>query len=82
VAKTKGWTDLRLIEQWIRLYKGHVLTDRYLAGEVMNKAEWSALSELVEKWCLRLYGISWFMRYMNEYLAQRANVEDQCKGRF
>jgi REP element-mobilizing transposase RayT len=80
--KAKGWTDQQVIEQWKRLYKGHMLADRYLAGEVMSKAEWSALSELIEKWRLRLYEISWFMRCINEHLAQRANAEDQCKGRF
>jgi REP element-mobilizing transposase RayT len=80
--KAKDWTDQQVIEQWSRLYKGHMLADRYLAGEVMSKAEWSALSELIEKWRLRLYDISWFMRCMNEHLAQRANAEDQCKGRF
>jgi REP element-mobilizing transposase RayT len=82
VEKAKGLTDRLVIEQWCRLYKGHMLADRYLAGEVMSKAEWTALSELIEKWRLRLYDISWFMRCMNEHLAQRANAEDQCKGRF
>ena len=80
--KAKGWSDRQVIEHWCKLYKGHRLADRYLAGEAMSKAEWAALSELVEEWRLRLYDISWFMRCMNEHLAQRANAEDQCKGRF
>jgi hypothetical protein len=50
VEKAKDWTDWQVIEQWIRLYKGLLLVDRYLAGEVMSKAEWTALSELIEKW--------------------------------
>jgi REP element-mobilizing transposase RayT len=82
VKKAKDWTDQQVIEQWSRLYKGHMLADRYLTGEVLSKTEWSTLSELLEKWRLRLYDISWFMRCMNEHLAQRANAEDQCKGRF
>ncbi|MEW8424696.1 MAG: hypothetical protein AB2654_03935 [Candidatus Thiodiazotropha sp.] len=80
--RAKSWTDKQVIEQWMRLYKGHMLVDRYLAGEVMSKAEWTALSEMIEEWRSRLYDISWFMRCMNEYLAQQANAEDQCKGRF
>lgn len=80
--RAKEWTDKQVIEHWMRLYKGHMLADRYLAGEMMSKAEWAALSELIEKWRSRLYDISWFMRCMNEYLAQHANAEDQCKGRF
>ncbi|MEW8000853.1 MAG: alpha-amylase family glycosyl hydrolase [Candidatus Thiodiazotropha endolucinida] len=80
--KAKGWTDQQVIEQWYRLYKGHMLAARYLAGEVLSKAEWTALSELVGEWRSRLYDISWFMRCLNEHLAQQANAEDNCKGRF
>ena len=80
--KAKDWSDEQVILQWNQLYKGHLLADRYLAGEVMSKAEWGALSELIEEWRRRLYDISWFMRCLNEYLAHCANEEDRCQGRF
>ncbi|MES9816637.1 MAG: hypothetical protein ABW155_08295 [Candidatus Thiodiazotropha sp.] len=34
--RAKEWTDHQVIEQWNRLYEGHMLTDRYLAGEIKN----------------------------------------------
>lgn len=30
----------------------------------------------------RLGDLSWYMRFMNEHIARRANAEDACKGRF
>ncbi len=66
----------------MQLYKGHLLVDRYLAGESLSRAERTAVAELIETWRKRLFDISWFMRCMNEHLAQRSNQEDQCRGRF
>jgi REP element-mobilizing transposase RayT len=80
--KAKDWSERQVISLWTQLYKGHLLADRYLAGEVLSSAERAALSELIEEWRLRLYDISWFMRCLNEYLAHKANGEDRCKGRF
>jgi REP element-mobilizing transposase RayT len=78
----RGWSEREVISLWTQLYKGHLLADRYLAGEELSSAERGALSELIEEWRLRLYDISWFMRCLNEYLAHKANGEDRCKGRF
>jgi hypothetical protein len=48
--KANSWTENEAITQWTQLYKGHLLADRYLAGEVMSSAERVALSELIDEW--------------------------------
>jgi hypothetical protein len=76
------WSTNEVIERWRQLFKGSVLADRYLAGERFSRAEKAALDQLVEQWRDRLSDISWFMRCLNEFVARKANQEDQCTGRF
>jgi len=40
------------------------------------------INEIVEEWRTRLYDISWFMRNLNEFIARKANKEDNCTGKF
>jgi len=77
-----AWSDEEVIERWNRLYGGHPLVNRHLAGESLTAAERDTLSAIVETWRGRLYDISWFMRGLNEYIARKANKEDGCGGRF
>jgi len=75
-------SDDEVIARWYQLYHGCVLVDRYLAGEVLDESCLLRISEVVSKWRSRLYDISWFMRNLNEFIARKANLEDNCTGRF
>jgi len=72
----------QVIERWHRLFRGSLLSQRYLRNEPLSKAELIVLNQQVELWRDRLMSISWFMRCLNETIARQANEEDNCSGRF
>lgn len=80
--RAEGWSDREVIERWHRLFAGHPLTHRVLAGDSLSKAEQDLMSALAALWRSRLMDISWFMRCLNEPIARQANEEDNCTGRF
>jgi len=75
-------SDDEVIERWYQLYHGCVLVDRYRAGEKLDSGCLFRINEIVNEWRSRLYDISWFMRNLNEFIARKANNEDNCTGRF
>ena len=77
-----AWTFDEVIERWHALYKGNVLSQRYLSDPNFGEAERAKLGEFVEKWRERLMDIGWFMGRLNEKIARQANLEDECSGRF
>ena len=77
-----AWSDAEVIERWHRLFKGSLLSRRYIQDETLSRAEQQALDEVVAEWRERLVSISWFMRCLNEPIARKANREDNVTGRF
>ena len=76
------WSDDEVIKRWYQLYNGHVLVDRHLKGEQLDKSSLLFLNEIIDKWRERLYDISWYMKNLNEYIAREANKEDNCTGKY
>jgi REP element-mobilizing transposase RayT len=76
------WSNTEVIEHWHCLFKGSLLSQRYVSGETLSQAERDALTEQVNTWRERLMSISWFMRCANEPVAREANHEDKTTGRF
>ena len=76
------WPIDGVIARWHQLFAGNLLSQRYMRGEALSRAERAVLDDCVACWRERLMSISWFMRVMNEGIARQANAEDDCTGRF
>ena len=81
-AKVKRLSDKAIIIRWHKLFKGALLTHKYMSGEKLNEAQQYFLKEELAEFRTRLSSISWFMRVLNESIARKANKEDNCTGRF
>jgi len=79
--RASAWSIEEVIARWSLLFRLPLLVDRLQQGLASDVEKESALA-IVERWRARLYDVSWYMKCLNEHLARRANVEDQCTGRF
>jgi REP element-mobilizing transposase RayT len=79
--RARAWSDQQIIERWSQVFRIPLLVKRWIEGEA-SQIEIEAARQSVSRWRQRLSDVSWFMRCMNEYLARRANAEDECTGRF
>jgi len=76
------WSDEEVILRWHRLTAGTPLTHRAVSSAPISPAESVAIQALASKWRNRLSDISWFMKFLNEWIAKQANQEDGCTGHF
>jgi len=77
-----AWSDREVAERWCRLFRGNAARQ---AGEAYEEEKVQRILKdppQLEKCRNRLADVSWFMRCLNEWLARRANREDECTGRF
>jgi REP element-mobilizing transposase RayT len=78
----KDWSFDEVIQRWLCIHKGPFLIHKYLKGEVIDKAEMTVVTKLVEDWRIRLSSISEFMQRLNQVISRQANNEENCTGRF
>jgi REP element-mobilizing transposase RayT len=71
------WSAEEVALRWLGLFGKRVdgPTEQDVQQAVAN-------AERIELWRGRLGDVSWFMRCLNEWLARKANAEDECTGRF
>lgn len=80
--KTASWPDEQVLNRWCRLFKGPVLVQRWLNGEILSKPEQQSVRSIASVYRKRFGSLSWFMKCLNEPIARQANREDQCTGHF
>ncbi len=74
IDSTRSWSDDEVTRRYEQLFRQAVQDARELPPKAWAKK--------VRLWRERLSSLSWFMRCLNEWIARRANVEDNCTGRF
>ncbi|OED35140.1 hypothetical protein AB833_31365 [Chromatiales bacterium (ex Bugula neritina AB1)] len=65
-----------------QIIAGTEVTRKFLKNELIEPWEHEQLNVFVDTWRTRLFNISWFMKFLNEGIARRANKEDDCTGHF
>ncbi|MFI8621599.1 transposase [Marinomonas sp. NPDC078689] len=78
----KNWSVVEVLERWHKLHKGTTFTQQYLLGGTLPAYVTSVVEAAAETYRARLTDISWFMKELNEPIARRANLEDECTGHF
>ncbi|WP_254303971.1 transposase [Shewanella sp. VB17] len=82
VALLDAWSDVEVVMQWQKIFKGDDLNSDLITGKIIEKYQEKILQKRIEEYRSRLSDISWFMRALNEPIARMANKEDKCTGRF
>jgi len=76
------WTTDEILQRWTSLFKGPLLVQKWLKGEILIAAEREIVLKITEVYRKRLTSVSWLMKCLNEPIARAANKEDQCTGHF
>ncbi len=75
-----------IIKRWHSIYQGTELGKEFLESTEKEKNDMlknnKELNKMVEKYKERLNDISWFMKALKEYIAKKANNEDNVTGHF
>ena len=78
----QSWSLNEVFEKYNTLFSSIPLVQRYMDKIPLSQAELYAVENIGKEYRQRLMSISWFMRSINEFVARKANKEDNCKGRF
>lgn len=79
------WTTLEVFERWHKIHKPMKLNLQFMDSQQrksLSEIQCKTVEASAEVFRQRLFDVSWFMKLLNEYIARRANKEDNCTGHF
>jgi putative transposase len=83
--RAQTWSNLEVIQRWHSIHPNKTITAMYIDPQQRQKLtpiQLSTIHKITKIYRERLTSISYFMKALNQYIALRANREDQCSGRF
>jgi len=75
-------SNYQICERWSKIYSLSPIVVRWQKGELNSDIQEEEAMSIIAEWRKRLTSISWFMRCLNEFIARKANKEDDCTGRY
>jgi len=72
----------QVCDRWKKIYSLPSIVISWQKGELNSDIQKEVALAVIAVWRKRLSSISWFMRCLNEFIARKANKEDNCTGRF
>jgi hypothetical protein len=78
----KDLTPLQIAARWLKIHPTKKMRLENRSTPTQEDLDQTLLRYDTEELRKRLSDISWFMRELNQYIAVKANREDNCKGAF
>ncbi len=78
----RSWSADEVARRWLMLFPKRGVDGQALPVTAADIQLIATQQEKVALYRARLSSLSWFNRCLNENIARRANLEDNCKGRF
>ena len=78
----QNWSAEEVARRWLTIFPGKTLCADDAESMETHIQAIVIQAKLVEEYRKRLCSLSWFHRCLNEWIARKANAEDECTGHF